>query len=154
MDSNADLKGVIEPGLALVPQVHIVYLQKRTPMLLTCPLNITDTSIVIEGYDWYRDTDPDPTMSVFDPLDITKDSPWYLKEQGSLLFKTGYKRRSTGKKKLAGVYECVVRTNKGDVLARKVHVKLAGELLLVKGFNLNPNGTPAGVTEEMEYRCY
>ena len=108
----------------MVPQPHIVYLQKKTPLELACPLNITDLSIRILSYDWYREDEFEAPL-----VDVTsEDSFWLLNEKGSLVFKNGYRRRKIGKQRLAGVYECVVKTNKGDLLARKVQVKLAGKL--------------------------
>ena len=116
------------------PQAYRIYLQKRTPLLLNCSFTVTDPSLVIEEYTWYRiNSDPNNGQSYIitngkDPLFNSKVEQL---QNGSLLFKNGY--GGSGRKKakqLEGEYECVVNTNRNEFLARRVNVSLAGKSLV------------------------
>ena len=112
-DMNEDYV-YIEEGVSLVPQEYRVYLQRRTPLLLNCSVNITDPYIHIDQFVWLRNGEP---------LEYERlKNRATLFTNGSLML-NGRRR----KRPLDGLYECHVKTNWGTFIARRVHVILTSE---------------------------
>ncbi|XP_012945800.1 protogenin, partial [Aplysia californica] len=119
----------IKPGVALVPAAYKVYLQRRTPVLLNCSLNVTDPSLRPLSYTWFKDGEE---------VDVDRPkSKIQLFQNGSLYLGPGFRRRNRGRnsRKMDGLYVCKVKTTKGILIARRVHVVMS---VMARNFSQEP----------------
>ncbi|KAL8595530.1 hypothetical protein ACOMHN_000738 [Nucella lapillus] len=133
---------VPQPEIAIVTAPHHVTVEKKSPLLLNCSV-VTSPTFGPVTFTWHKDGRPlQPQLG---------DRRIHVYHNGSLYFRRIiHRKRRENRLSDEGLYECVAGNKNGSVVARRVHVEVAG---IARNFTKEPSSVVTYVGGSARFDC-